>query len=207
MPPVRKRAAGHPRNRGDEPRGDRDRVRIAQAAARLIAEHGISDWGHAKRKAARQLMLGATATFPSNAEIEEALAAYHSLFRPETHAATLRSQRMAALAWMRRLAAWDPLLVGGVAAGWATEHSDVRLEVVADDPKVVEMALAGAGVSYAALAPRDGDAGACLRLEGGARGIRLDIVERQRRRNRARRDDEPRLDFAALSALVGAGTD
>ena len=69
----------------------------------------------------------------------------------------LRRQRTEALAWMQRLAQWEPLLVGGVAAGWATEHSDVRLELVADDPKAVEIALASAGVAYAALPPRDDD--------------------------------------------------
>lgn len=207
MTPVPKRAAEHPRNRGECARGERDRIRIAQAAARLIAEHGISDWGLAKRKAARQLMLPPTAAFPSNAEIEEALAAYHTLFRPESHAETLRAQRSAALAWMRRLVPWDPLLVGGVAAGWATEHSEIRLEVVADDPKSVEIALAGAGVVYAALAPRNGDAAACLRIQTRAEAIRLDIVDRQHRRNRARRDVEPRLDIAAVTALVGSGTD
>ena len=51
-----------------------------------------------------------------------------------------------------------PVLVGGVAAGWATEHSEVRLELVADDPKAVEIELAGSGVAYAALPPREGDA-------------------------------------------------
>ena len=35
----------------------RDRLRIAQAAARLIAEHGLTDWTLAKRKAVRQLLL------------------------------------------------------------------------------------------------------------------------------------------------------
>ena len=43
------------------------------------------------------------------------------------------------------------MLIGGVAAGWATEHSDVRLELEADDPKAVELALINAGVDYAAL--------------------------------------------------------
>jgi hypothetical protein len=205
MTPERKRAAGHPRNRADDVRGERDRIRIAQAAARLIAEHGISDWGHAKRKAARQLMLPESTAWPSNAEIEQALADYHTLFQPETHAASLRAQRAEALAWMRRLAPWDPLLVGGVAAGWATEHSDIRLELVADDPKTVEIALAGAGVAYAALAVRDDDAGTCLRIQTDAGAIRLTVVGRQHRRNRARRDDEPRLDYAAVDALLDPG--
>ena len=55
----RSRAAPLPRPGGrvDDLRALRDRTRIAQAAARLIAEHGITDWSLAKRKAARQLGL------------------------------------------------------------------------------------------------------------------------------------------------------
>ena len=79
---------------------------------------------------------------------------------------------------MRRLAQWQPLLVGGVAAGWATEHSDVRLELVADDPKAVEIALAGGGIAYAALPPRDNDATAHLRIDSTRAVVRLAIVTR-----------------------------
>jgi hypothetical protein len=204
---AHKRGTGHARNRGDDVRGERDRIRIAQAAARLIAEHGISDWVHAKRKAARQLMLPATAALPSNEEIERALADYHTLFRRDVHAAILRARRIEALSWMSRLETWNPLLVGGVAAGWATEHSDIRLELVADDPKAVEMNLAGAGVPYTALPPRDDDATIGLRIQTNSVAVRIAIVDRQRRRNRARHDEEPRLDADAVAALLEPGSD
>ena len=65
---------GHDRGRGSDGRARRDRERIAQTAARLIAEHGLTDWALAKRKAARQLMLPESAALPSNDEIEAALA-------------------------------------------------------------------------------------------------------------------------------------
>ncbi len=190
------------RGRGGDARAHEDRLRIAQAAARLIAEHGIADWSLAKRKAARQLMLAASATFPSDAEIGAALGAHHALFGGEAHAATLRLQRTEALAWMKRLAAWSPLLVGGVAAGWATAHSDIRIELVADDAKAVEIALAGAGVRYAALPPREPDPGAQLLVETPRVGVRIVIVTPQQRRNRPRRDDELRLETAAVEALL-----
>jgi len=151
--------------RTDTLRRGRDRTRIAQAAARLIAEHGITDWTLAKRKAARQLMLPETTGLPSNDEIEAALADHHALFGGDAHLAALRRQRVEALGWMRRLARWEPLLVGGVAEGWASEHSDVRLELVADDPKSVEIALAGEGIAYAALPQRADDTAAHLRID------------------------------------------
>ena len=44
----------------DSPRALRNRSRIAQTAARLIAEHGLTDWNAAKRKACRELGLPAS---------------------------------------------------------------------------------------------------------------------------------------------------
>ena len=184
-------------------RNDRhDRERIAHAAARMIAEHGMTDWAQAKRKAARQLMLPESAPFPSNDEIEAALTSYHALFAADAHEASLRTQREEALVWMKRLAAFDPLLVGGVAAGWATAHSDIRLELVADDAKTVEIALANDGVRYAALPPRASDTGAQLLIETPRASLRVAVLTQGDRRNRPRRDEEPRLAAAAVAALL-----
>lgn len=194
----------HGRGRQDDARSRHDREHIAHTAARLIAEHGLTDWALAKRKAARQLMLPESAALPSNDEIEAALATYHALYASAAHAASLRAQREEALAWMKRLAGWDPLLVGGVAAGWATLHSDVRLELVADDAKAVEIALANDGVRYAALPAREGDCGAQLLIETPKASIRLAVLTPAERRNRPRRTDEPRLAAAAVAALLEA---
>ncbi len=189
----------------------RDRLRIAQLAARLIVEHGLADWALAKRKAARQLMLPDTTAMPSNDEIEVALAEHVALFGGEAHAENLRAMRAQALRWMDRLAAYQPLLIGGVAAGWATGYSDIRLELVADDPKAVEIELASHDVAYAPLPSRDGDAGTHLMIRSPARAsrgatfdnVRLAILTPAQRRNRPRKSDESRLDVEAVSALLG----
>src|SRR4029079_2622271 len=102
-------------------RGAHNRTRIAQVAAKLIAEHGITDWSLAKRKAARSLMLPDREALPGDDEVEAALVDYHALFGGDAHAATLRAQREEALRWMRQLHEFAPLLTGGVAVGWATE--------------------------------------------------------------------------------------
>ena len=196
----------HAPGRRDGLGAKRDRLRIAQVAARLIAEHGLTDWTLAKRKALRQLLLPDSTPLPSNDEIEAALTDHHALFGGDAHVAALRRQRVEALAWMRRLAAWDPMLVGGVAAGWATEHSEVRLELVADDPKVVEIELAGHGISYGALPAREGDATTVLRVESKGVVLRLSIVTPIQRRNRPRKPDEPRLNADALAALIASET-
>jgi hypothetical protein len=105
---------------------------------------------------------------------------------------------------MKRFAAWDPLLVGGVAAGWATVHSDIRLELVADDAKSVEIALANDNVRYAALPARADDAGTQLRIETPRACLRVAILTPAERRNRPRRDDEPRLPADAVVSLLAA---
>ena len=57
------------------------RMRIAAAAARIMAEDGVEDFALAKRKAARQLGAEDTQALPKNEEIEFELRAYQSLYQ------------------------------------------------------------------------------------------------------------------------------
>ena len=168
---------------------ERDRARIAQATARLIAEHGLTDWAAAKRKACRELGLPDRVTLPGNDEVEQALHDYNTLFRQGSQPLSLRAQREAAMKWMDELSRWHPVLVGGAAAGWATEHSDVHLELEAEDPKEVELALINAGVEYSTAGAGEAASRVELRVDDERCGIRLSILTSSQRRNRPRRDD------------------
>jgi hypothetical protein len=190
-------------SRPDSLATQRIRAQIAQAAARLIAEHGLTDWAAAKRKACRELGLPERAALPANDEVEQALHDYNTLFRHRTQPISLRAQREAAMQWMNELSRWHPVLVGGAAAGWATEHSDVHLELEAEDPKEVELALINAGVEYATAAAKDASSRAELLIEGERCGIRLSILTPVQRRNRPRREDA-RLSSAELRSLLQA---
>ena len=67
-------------------RGDALRMTIAQEAARLIAEHGIHDYGLAKRKAAERLGVDTDcAVLPRNVEVEAALMERQRLFGGNSH--------------------------------------------------------------------------------------------------------------------------
>jgi hypothetical protein len=193
-------------SRSDSPRALRNRTRIAQTAARLIAEHGLTDWTVAKRKACRELGLPPHESLPGNEEVEQALRDYNSLFRGDTQPASLRAQRFDALRWMERLARWNPVLTGAVAAGWATEHSEVRLELEAEDAKAVELALINEGVDYWQTATPGEDAPPQLRIESSDATVRLVILSPQQRRNRPRRAGmaEERLTLAQLRTLLGS---
>lgn len=185
-------------------RGVQDRMRIAQVAARLIAEHGIADWSLAKRKAVRQLMLPERQALPGDDEIEAALLDYHALFGGSAHTARLLEQRREAQRWMQRLTKFTPTLVGGVAAGWATTHSDIRLELVADDEKSVELALLNAGVSYRA-GPAAGNTHD-IYIDTPCGGVRISVRTAEESRQRSRRDRhgnaEVRLRAEQLDALL-----
>ncbi len=129
-------------------RGDDLRRALAQEAARLMFEHGVDDYGFAKRKAAERLGASEHAVLPKNAEIDAALAEYQRLFAADTHAETLAAQRRVALDAMEMLAAFEPRLVGPVLAGTATPHQEISLHVFSDSPEAVSLTLLEDRIQY-----------------------------------------------------------
>lgn len=182
-----------------------ERASLAQAAARLIAEHGLSDWSYAKRKAARELGLPERAALPRDDEVEDALAEYHALYGGDEHRAMIRERRREALEWLRRFASRDARLVGGVAAGWATEHSDIRIELASDDAKSVELELLNARIDFRPL-PGDEDGAGEYYIETRRGGVRLSVRTPGTQRSRSRRDrggrEVLRLDAEAVERLL-----
>lgn len=124
------------------------RMRIAQAAARMMAEDGIQDFALAKRKAARQLCAEDTRSLPTNREIEEALRAYQALYQREEQAERLAILRRQACAAMRLLERFNPHLTGSVLTGTAARHSDINLMLFADSDKEVELFLLNGRIDY-----------------------------------------------------------
>jgi len=123
------------------------RQSIANQAARLIAEEGIENFAFAKRKAARQLGVPER-DLPSNAEVEEALAAYRTLFRDEDDDIRLERMREAAVTVMEVLEPFRPYVTGCVLTGLGDAFAEVDLEVFADSAKDVELFLLSKGIPY-----------------------------------------------------------
>ena len=117
------------------------RERIAHLAARLIAQDGVSDYGLAKRKAARQAGAPDSRNLPTNVEIEEALRAYQQLYQADEHPEHLQRLRQLALEMMRLLADFEPYLTGTVLSGSAGKHADVHLQLYTDNLKDLEIFL------------------------------------------------------------------
>jgi hypothetical protein len=127
-------------------RNQRNRQRIAQEAARLMSEHGIRDFHHAKLKAAERLGILDTQALPRNNEIEQALREHQRLFQADSQPQALRSRREAAIEAMRFLAGFEPRLVGPVLEGTADEHSAVCLHLFSDDASAVELFMREHGI-------------------------------------------------------------
>jgi len=117
------------------------RRHIAYLAARLMAVDGIADYASAKQKAARQAGLADAQLLPDNSEIEEALREYQGLFQGEDQPEHLRYLREVAVKVMREFEEFRPVLVGSVLNGTAGQHSDVNLQLYADDSKALTMFL------------------------------------------------------------------
>ena len=109
------------------------RQEIAQSAARLMFEEGISDYARAKRKAVKLLGIQQDAPLPTNAEIDMALREYHALYADEADAAHLLNLRQAALHTMQLLKKFNPHLTGSVMDGTAG-HADEQQYRMSDRP-------------------------------------------------------------------------
>lgn len=114
---------------------------IAQQAARMMAEEGISDFAYAKKKAGRQMGFFENNLLPSNAEIEEALKTHNSLFLSEEQPENLFILRKSALFTMQLLERFNPHLTGAVLDGTAGLGSETHVHLFADSLKDVEMFL------------------------------------------------------------------
>lgn len=124
------------------------RQEIAQSAARLMFEEGISDYARAKRKAIKAMGITQDAPLPTNGEIDAALREYHALYADEADAAHLLELRQAALHTMRLLQKFQPFLTGAVMEGTAGPHADTEIHVFAESAKEMEIYLLNQNIPY-----------------------------------------------------------
>jgi len=124
------------------------RQEIAQSAARLMFEEGISDYARAKRKAVKLMGIAHDAPLPTNAEIDLALREYHALYADEQDAVHLRDLRQAALHTMQLLQKFNPHLTGTVMEGTAGPYADTDIHVFAESAKELEIFLLNQNVPY-----------------------------------------------------------
>lgn len=188
------------------------RREIAALAARMIAEDGISDYGFAKRKAARQLGAVNADELPNNAEIDAEVRTYLSVFQDEEHLERQQFMRVAAAEVMRELEAFRPYLTGAVLEGTAGRYAEVEIDLFPESAKEVEIFFLNHSVSYEHREPRRNQPDApeaILVFDWGEVPVKLRIyspdAERLSRRSPhgARQMDRARL--ATVEALIKQG--
>ena len=150
----------------------------------MMAEDGISDFGVAKRKAARSLGAGDGEALPTNEEVEAELRAWQSLYQEDEQRERVHDLRTVALEIMRLLAEFKPYLTGGALDGTAGRYSAVEIDLYADSSKDVEIALLSHGISYDTVDSRRNGIDTQLRLEWNDFPVLISvypfIAERQR---------------------------
>ena len=188
------------------------RREIAALAARMIAEDGISDYGFAKRKAARQLGAVNADELPNNAEIDAEVRTYLAIFQDEEHLERQQVMRIAAAEVMRELDAFRPYLTGAVLEGTAGRYAEVEIDLFPESAKEVEIFFLNHGVAYEHREPRRNQPDApeaILVFDWGDVPVKLRIyspdVERLTRRgpHGARQMERARL--ATVEALIKQG--
>ena len=181
------------------------RASIASAAARLMAEDGITDYHHAKKKAARQLGVLEHASLPDNAEVEAELRAYRLLYQGEDHVELIAALRQTALQLLDLLADFQPYLTGSVLDGTAGEHSNIDILLFADSAKEVEIFLLNRGIDVSHVEARNERVEAVLQMETDTADANLVILPPHMERvSMKRRDGRPheRIRADALRTLL-----
>lgn len=121
---------------------------IAQLAARMMAEEGIADYAHAKRKAGRQLGITDSQCMPTNSEIEEEIRLYHDIYNSDDQPEALLQLRKDALLVMQLLERFNPHLTGAVLDGTAGKYAETHIHLFADSLKEVEIFLLNQQIPY-----------------------------------------------------------
>jgi len=196
------------------------RSMIAQAAARMMAEEGISDFAYAKKKAGRQLGAGENSMLPSNAEVEAALKLHNALFLGETHQANLLELRKKSLYTMQLLEKFNPYLTGAVLDGTAGLMAETNIHLFTDSAKDVEIFLHNQQIpfetgekSYRVMQESKRDKKGdhrkvvpklTLETDSGLIHLSIFMVDDIRVANRRSTDDNPleRLDINGVIALL-----
>ncbi len=122
-----------------DPRGE-----VAREAARLLYTGAAEEYKQAKEQAARNLGVNAK---PSNHEVALELDLLADQREGEERKRLLVTMRDHALALMRLLSEYDPVLTGSVWRGTARRGSDVDINVYSSNPGDVESKLRSAGYS------------------------------------------------------------
>ena len=173
---------------------DELRLKIAMAAARLIAEDGY-DYPAARSKALRTIA-GKTRLarecIPGDQEIQEQLRAWQGLFQADTQPLQLQQLRQAGLAFMLQMPEFEPVIYGAAVNGTGSEHSDLHILAFADDTKEIDYWLLNRNMAFDACedALLGGQSFPANALKWQSRWLQLGVAEPRSRRGLLNRHNQ-----------------
>lgn len=181
---------------------------IASAAARLIAEHGLSDYAQAKRKAAHHLGLPEGTPLPENAEVDNELQIYQRLFQDGEQSERIDHLRRKAAEMMQIMQRFNAYLTGSVLDGSAGRYAEIDIQLFTDSAKDVEIFLLNQHLDFAHSVPRTDRAEAVLTIDDDDAVINLIIYPAHQERVSFKTRDgkvRPHARLDAVLKLIGAG--
>ena len=124
------------------------RLSIANKAAEIIMEEGITDYQYAKKKAVRYLDLDTVDLLPSNDEIDKALLDYRLIFKAELDIELVKTIKTEALRIMKFFASFNPYFVTQLSEGLLPKYPIIQINLFSDNMKEVEYILLNNNIPF-----------------------------------------------------------
>ena len=175
---------------------------IAGAAARLIAEHGLSDYAQAKRKAVHSLGLPEGTPLPENAEVDSEVRIFQRLFQDGEQGERIDHLRRKAAQMMQIMQRFNAYLTGSVLDGSAGRYAEIDIQLFTDSAKDVEIFLLNQHLDFAHSVPRTDRAEAVLTLDDDDAVIHLIIYPAHQERVSFKTRDGRVRPHARLDAVL-----
>ena len=124
------------------------RLSIANKAAEIIMEEGITDYQYAKKKAVRYLDLDTVDLLPSNDEIDKALLDYRLIFKAELDIELVKTIKTEALRIMNFFESFNPYFVTQLSEGLLPKYPIIQINLFSDNMKEVEYILLNNNIPF-----------------------------------------------------------
>lgn len=124
------------------------RVRIANRAAEIIMEEGITDYHFAKKKAAKYLSYQSLDYLPSNDEIDDALKEYQKIYQVDIDPTLVDKIKNEALMIMEIFKSFNPHLVGQLIDGLIPKYPIIQINLYTDNMKEIEYLLLNNNIEF-----------------------------------------------------------
>jgi hypothetical protein len=124
------------------------RLSIANKAAEIIMEEGITDYQYAKKKAVRYLDLDTVDLLPSNDEIDKALLEYRLIFKAELDIELVKTIKTEALRIMKFFESFNPYFVTQLSEGLLPKYPIIQINLFSDNMKEVEYILLNNNIPF-----------------------------------------------------------